>query len=109
MAVIRIGARSGVKSRLINVLFSNTQRSKFASHITIGSGISLATLRNRESEERFMGHPLLDLTDRTAVVIGGTRASGLRSLEAWPRLGRMSCQQAAARNKYDPRPRKLWR
>src|SRR5882762_11673979 len=77
MAVIRIGAPSGVKSRLVNVLFSNTQRSEFASHITIGSGISLATLRNRESEECFVGHPLLDLTNKTAVVIGGTSGIGL--------------------------------
>src|SRR5882762_2056207 len=71
------GLARGVKSRLVNIRFSNTQRSEFASHITIGSGISLATLRNRESEERFMGHPLLDLTNKTAVVIGGTSGIGL--------------------------------
>ncbi len=45
-----------------------------------------------------MGHPLLDLTNKTAVVIGGTSGIGLALARG-----------AAARNKYDPRPRKLWR
>jgi NAD(P)-dependent dehydrogenase (short-subunit alcohol dehydrogenase family) len=34
-------------------------------------------LRSRSSEEHFMGHPLLDLTNKTAVVIGGTSGIGL--------------------------------
>jgi NAD(P)-dependent dehydrogenase (short-subunit alcohol dehydrogenase family) len=33
--------------------------------------------KNHETEERFMGHPLLDLTNKTAVVIGGTSGIGL--------------------------------
>src|SRR5713226_9081529 len=67
----------GVKSRLVNIRFSNTQRSKFESHFTIGYDISLGALHNCESEECRMGHPLLDLTNRTAVVIGGTSGIGL--------------------------------
>jgi NAD(P)-dependent dehydrogenase (short-subunit alcohol dehydrogenase family) len=35
------------------------------------------TGRNFHSEERFMGHPLLELTNKTAVVIGGTSGIGL--------------------------------
>lgn len=34
-------------------------------------------INDRETEAQFMGHPLLELTDRTAVVIGGTSGIGL--------------------------------
>src|SRR6266404_1655098 len=61
----------------MNMDFSNTQRSEIASRITIGSGTSLGVGRNCDSEERFMGHSLLDLTNKTAVVIGGTSGIGL--------------------------------
>src|SRR5439155_2460822 len=37
----------------------------------------LKILSSRKSEEHFMGHPLLDLAKKTAVVIGGTSSIGL--------------------------------
>jgi NAD(P)-dependent dehydrogenase (short-subunit alcohol dehydrogenase family) len=43
----------------------------------MGSGISLGALHNPESEECCLGYPLLDLTNKTAVVIGGTSGIGL--------------------------------
>jgi NAD(P)-dependent dehydrogenase (short-subunit alcohol dehydrogenase family) len=39
--------------------------------------VSTPAGQNYESEERFMGHPLLELTSKTAVVIGGTSGIGL--------------------------------
>src|SRR5260370_29065095 len=50
---------------------------EFGSPIKIGCGLSLGALRSCESEEFFMGHPLLELTSKTAVVIGGTSGIGL--------------------------------
>src|SRR6266850_1312760 len=61
----------------MNMGFSNTQRSGIASRITIGFGTSLGAVSNCVSEERYMGHSLLDLANKTAVVIGGTSGIGL--------------------------------
>jgi NAD(P)-dependent dehydrogenase (short-subunit alcohol dehydrogenase family) len=72
-----IGLALGFKSRLINIGFSKTQRSEFASQLTIVSGVAQGALYNYEPEECFMGHPLLELTNKTAVVIGGTSGIGL--------------------------------
>jgi NAD(P)-dependent dehydrogenase (short-subunit alcohol dehydrogenase family) len=71
------GDMSGVKSRLVNIHFSNSQRSRFTSTITIDLVRLRGTPRNRNSEECLMGHPLLDLANKTAVVIGGTSGIGL--------------------------------
>jgi NAD(P)-dependent dehydrogenase (short-subunit alcohol dehydrogenase family) len=66
-----------VNLRLVNIRFSNIQRSEFVSRITIKAYFSLGARHNCESEECCMGHPLLELTGKTAVVIGGTSGIGL--------------------------------
>src|SRR5438128_168218 len=71
----------------MNMDFSNTQRPEIASRITIGSGTSLGVGRNCDSEERFMGHSLLDLTNKTAVVIGGTSGIGLALVRGLAQAG----------------------
>ena len=67
----------GVRSGLVNISFRNTQRSKFASHITIGSTFRWVLSGNCDTEGGCVGHPLLDLANKTAVVIGGTSGIGL--------------------------------
>src|SRR5258708_9034193 len=76
MFVLALDGDRDVKSTPVNIGFNITQRSEFVSHITIGSGASLGAVRNCDSEESFMGHPLLDLANKTAVGIGGTRGIG---------------------------------
>ena len=71
------GQMRGVRSGLVNICFRNTQRSKFASHITIGSTFRRVLSGNCETEGCCVGHPLLDLANKTAVVIGGTSGIGL--------------------------------
>src|SRR5882762_3426831 len=76
---------NGVKSSLINKVFSNTQRFRHPSHITMGTNVSrfeIATV-----EEIFMGHPLLDLNNKTAVVVGGTSGIGLALTKALAQAG----------------------
>src|SRR5882762_9514188 len=74
---LALDSERGVKSRPLNIRFNITQRSEFLSHITIGSGTSLGAAANCDSEESFMGYALLDLANKTAVVIGGTSGIGL--------------------------------
>jgi NAD(P)-dependent dehydrogenase (short-subunit alcohol dehydrogenase family) len=64
-----------VQSGRVNDGFNNTQYSDFVSRITIA--VSPGALLGSESEESRMGHPLLDLAGKTAVVIGGTSGIGL--------------------------------
>src|SRR5229473_3748477 len=76
----------GVKSSLMNKVFSNTQRFRRTSHITMGTNPFHAS-KFATFEETFMGHPLLDLTDKTAVVIGGTSGIGLALTRALAQAG----------------------
>src|SRR5579863_1442748 len=74
---IRIVELGQVNSSAINDFFSKIQRSNVSCASTIGPYISFYARTSFESEEPFMGHPLLDLTNKTAVVIGGTSGIGL--------------------------------
>jgi NAD(P)-dependent dehydrogenase (short-subunit alcohol dehydrogenase family) len=82
-----IAAAHGDQSGLINIHFRKFHRSRFAPAVTITAGILFGLLHACQSEESFMAYPLLDLTNKTAVVIGGTSGIGLALVRGLAQAG----------------------
>ena len=67
-------------------------------------------MRYRNCSSHKMGHPLLDLTDKTAVVIGGTSGIGLTLARGLAMAGaNVIARPGAAQHWSVRRAMKLWR